>query len=337
MPAVQHRFPTAWLAALGVTLMSLCAPAARAAEAAPAPRVAQQRFQAPGFYRSFVGTAELTALSDGTHPFPVDTVMRGLTPEDITAGLRREFLAVPLQGSINAFLINTGRRLILIDAGAGALYGDCCGQVEAQLRAAGYRPEQVDAVYLTHLHKDHVGGIVDGGRMRYPNAVVYASRRDLDYWTSPAEQARAPAYLSSFFDAASAALRPYREAGRLKAVEGAPLPDDGLEALPTPGHTPGHLSYRFTQGNASVLVWGDLVHVAALQLPHPEITVQYDSDGPAARSSRERLFAAVAAQRQLVAAAHIAFPGLGHLQPDGAGYRWVPMNYDARPSPAVGP
>lgn len=330
-----------------VTAMALgvCGPF-RAAQATPdegsapsstATPIPYAAFQAPGYYRTFVGTVEVTALSDGTHPFPVETVMRGIDAEAIKSGLEREFLKAPVQGSINAFLLNTGRRLILVDAGAGSLYGECCGQVEAHLRAGGYRPEQVEAIYLTHLHKDHVGGITDRGRMRYPNAVVYASSRDLDYWSSPSEKAHAPDYLGSFFDAAVEALKPYRAAGRLRPIDAATARSDGLEVLATPGHTPGHTSYRISGGGASIVIWGDLVHVAALQLQQPEVTVQYDSDGRAARASRERLFAIVAHERQLVAAAHVAFPGLGRLQSAASGYRWVPLNYDASPGPAGKP
>jgi len=316
------------LLAAGLLGLALLGMAGVTPARAAAPKV---EGQAPGFYRTTLGDVEITALSDGTHAFPVTTVMQGVTPKQLEAALRYDFLAPPVAGSINAFLINTGKRLVLIDSGAGLLYGDCCGRLQAHLRAAGYAPEQIDAVYLTHLHKDHVGGITRNGVMQFPNATIYVSAHELAYWTSPAAKAAAPDFLSSFFDAAVAALQPYQQAGRVRTIEApGPLADDGLEAIATPGHTPGHLSYVLHRGDQTLVVWGDIVHVASLQLPRPEITVKYDSDAAAARRSRTELAGQVVQRRYLVAAAHVAFPGLGHLRraPQGRGYEWVPLNYD---------
>lgn len=150
----------------------------------------QVRTQAPGFYRMMLGDIEVTALSDGTHPFPVDTVMAHVSAPAIARDLARAGLSAPVQGAINAFLLNTGTQLILIDTGAGALYGDCCGKLLANLRAAGYRPEQVDQVFLTHMHKDHVGGILEGSAMAFPHAVLRVNQADAAYWLSAASRTR---------------------------------------------------------------------------------------------------------------------------------------------------
>lgn len=286
----------------------------------------------PGIYRFKVGQLDVTALSDGTHPFPVDTVMQGTSPTQIGEALDREFLGRPPAGSINAFLIHTGKKLILVDAGAGALYGDCCGQVERHIRAAGYLPEQVDLVLLTHLHKDHVGGIISKGRAVFPNAIVRASKADIDYWNSEAAKERAPAFLSTFFDAAAMSLAPYKASGHLQAITGAGPLEDGVEVVTSPGHTPGHLSYAFSSQGQTLLVVGDLVHVGALQLPHPQITVSYDSDAVAARESRISLLSSAAENRTLIAAAHLSFPGVGHIRKVGTAFEWVPLNYEAGPA-----
>jgi glyoxylase-like metal-dependent hydrolase (beta-lactamase superfamily II) len=293
----------------------------------------QLRAQAPGWYRIMLGDFEVTALSDGSHTFPVDTVMQGMGPEAIAGALAREELRVPLQGSINAFLVNTGKRLILIDTGAGRLYGPCCGRLLASLRAAGYRPEQVDLVLLTHLHKDHVGGILQDGRPAFPNAVVRAARPDADYWRDPEQQARAPDFLSSFFDSARAALAPYAAAQRFQAFDPASEQEltPGIRARALPGHTPGHTGYLVQSQGKSLLVWGDIVHVAAIQLGHPEVTLKYDSDAADARRARRDLLERAAAGHLLVGAAHIAFPGLGHVRREGGGYAWIPLNYEADP------
>ncbi|MBW0448720.1 MBL fold metallo-hydrolase [bacterium M00.F.Ca.ET.228.01.1.1] len=293
----------------------------------------QMKYQGPGFYRLMLGKFEVTALLDGTHPFPIDTVVEGVSRDEIARDLARDFLSAPVQGSINAFLINTGIKLILIDSGAGVLYGDCCGKLLANLRAAGYRPEQIDEVLLTHLHKDHVGGIVANGAPAFPNAIVRASRSEADYWVDPANRSKAPDFLGTFFDAARASIAPYAAAGRFKPFDGDVELDAGIRALALPGHTPGHTGYLVESGGQHLLVWGDIVHVAAIQLQNPTASVEYDSDAAAAQASRRRALELAADQRYLIGAAHIAFPGLGHIRRNGATYDWVPVNYEAAPGP----
>lgn len=287
--------------------------------------------QAPGFYRMQLGAFQVTALSDGTHPFPVDTVMTNISQQQALQDLADADLKLPVQGSINAFLINTGSKLILIDSGAGALYGDCCGKLLDHLRAAGYRPEQVDEVLITHLHKDHAGGINAQGRAVFPNAVLRLSQAEADYWLDPANKARAPAFLASFFDAAQAAVGPYRTAGRLQPYRDFGPLETGIEALPAPGHTPGHASYLITSEGQQLLVWGDIIHVAPIQLPHPTATVKYDSSAADAQATRAALLQRTSSQHLIVAAAHIAFPGLGHIRQRHGEYTWVPVNYDETP------
>ncbi len=327
-PILRPRATLATIAA-ALALLGAAAPVSSARAAAPLAAV-----QAPGWYRTMVGAFEVTVLSDGTHAFPIDTVMTGIDAPDIARALARQELRQPVQGSINAFLVNTGSRLVLIDTGAGSLYGDCCGRVLANLRAAGYRPEQVDLVLLTHLHKDHVGGILADGKPAFPNAVVRAARADADYWRDAASKARAPQFLSSFFDAAAAALAPYEAAGRFLPFDPAAAAEvaPGIRALAEPGHTPGHAGYLVESRGQALLVWGDVVHVAALQLDHPGAAVKYDGSRDDAVATRKALLERAAAQHLLVGAAHVAFPGLGHLRRDGAGYAWIPLNYEGDPA-----
>ena len=306
--------------------LPLALPAASVHAAAP-----QQHTQAPGWYRMMLGDFEITALSDGTHAFPIDTVMRGMTPAQIGKDLAEADLTAPVQGSISAFLVNTGKKLILIDAGAGVLYGNCCGRLLDNLRAAGYQPEQVDEVLLTHLHKDHAGGIVSDGKRAFPNAVVRLSQQEADYWLDPASKATGPAFLATFYDAAVASTAPYIAARRFSPYASYGEITPGITAMPAPGHTPGHAMYMVKSGAQQLLVWGDIVHMAALQLPHPEATVQYDSEQDVARTTRAQLLKQLGKDHVLVGAAHIAFPGLGHLRQDGQRYAWLPVNYDGLP------
>ena len=292
----------------------------------------QVQTQAPGWYRTMLGRFEITALSDGTHTFPVDTVMTGVTPAAVDAALANNDLHRPVQGSINAFLVNTGTQLVLIDTGAGALYGACCGKLLANLRAAGYRPEQVDVVLLTHLHKDHVGGVVADGKPAFPNAVVRAAGADADYWLSRDQRAAAPAFLTSFFDSAAASLAPYTAAGRFQPFAPGAALVPGIRAVAEPGHTPGHSGYLVEDGGQALLVWGDVVHVAAVQLDQVQATVKYDTSAPDARATRAGLLERAAREHLLVGAAHVAFPGLGHVRREGAGFAWLPLNYEGDPA-----
>lgn len=312
------------LAALLAQALPLAAPARAAAP--------QVRTQAPGYYRLMLGQFEVTALSDGTHPFPVETVMTNIAPGQVLHDLADAALAPPVQGSINAFLINTGKRLILIDAGAGALYGDCCGRLLANLRAAGYRPEQVDEILLTHLHKDHAGGVMAGGAAAFPNATLRLSQAEADYWLTPANKAAAPDFLASFFDSAADAVAPYIGAGRFKPYARFGVLGAGVEALAAPGHTPGQAMYLIDGGGQQLLVWGDIVHMAPVQFPHPDATVKYDSVDTAAQATRRAVMQLAVSRQLLVGAAHIAFPGLGHVRARGAVYEWLPLNYDGMPA-----
>jgi glyoxylase-like metal-dependent hydrolase (beta-lactamase superfamily II) len=304
------------------------------AGAAPLPGLAaapQVHTQGPGYYRMMLGDFEITALLDGTHPFPVDTVMTNIAPGTVAQDLAREQLSLPLQGSINAFLINTGTTLILVDTGAGLLYGDCCGKLAGNLRAAGYQPEQVDQVLLTHLHKDHVGGVIQAGNMAFPHAVLRVNQQEADYWLSAANKQQAPDFLASFFDSAVATTAPYIAAHRFQPFKNDEQLAPGVRATTARGHTEGHTTFTVTSRGQTLLLWGDIVHVAAIQLQHPGATVKYDSDAGAAEQSRRELLARAAAGHLLVGAAHIAFPGLGRLRQNGATYDWIPVNYETPP------
>ncbi|CAO3426323.1 MBL fold metallo-hydrolase [Azospirillum endophyticum] len=328
---MKRYFHPALLAlALVPALGTLAIPAAPVQAAAP-----QQRTQAPGFYRMMLGKVEITALLDGTHPFPVHEVMQGIGTAGADALLERSDLHAPVEGSINAFLVNTGDRLVLIDSGAGVLYGKDGGHLMGNLRASGYAPEQVDEILLTHLHRDHVGGVDAGGAMAFPNAVIRVDRRDSDFWLDPKNRAKSPDYLGPMFDGAIASLRAYIAAGRLKPFDGEAhlLPE--IDAIPGPGHTPGHTIYRIRSEGQTLLAWGDIVHVAAIQFPKPDATVKYDSDAVSAERQRERLFADAAKNGAWIAAAHISFPGIGHIRRDDGGYSWLPANYTTVLEPAT--
>jgi glyoxylase-like metal-dependent hydrolase (beta-lactamase superfamily II) len=316
---LKSALATALLPAMAIML-------APVASLASAPMAAQR--QAPGFYRIHVGRFEVTALLDGTHMFPVDQLAVGAKPGEADNLLAQRYLASPVEGMINAFLVNTGDRLILIDTGAGDLYGKEAGGLSEALRASGYAPEQVDDIFITHLHEDHVGGLVKDGRMVFPNAIVHVSKRDYDFWTDDKNQAGVSALLKPFFPAVQGVLRPYSAIGHVvpfDAAEADLIP--GLRPVAAPGHTPGHTTYLLHDGKDAMLFWGDTVHVAGVQFDDPHVAVKYDWKVPAAIASRDTLYAEAVKNGWWIAAAHISFPGLGHIAAKGANaYTWIPAN-----------
>ncbi|MDB5528430.1 MAG: fold metallo-hydrolase [Devosia sp.] len=317
MPRQSTRLSFAALALASITL-------ATAPSFAAGPL---QTTSAPGYYRIMVGAYEVTALSDGTVDLPVDQLLTNITPDAVKADLAASFETTPLETSDNAFLINTGDKLILVDSGAGGLFGPTLGKLLSNLEASGYRPGQVDEVLLTHLHPDHVGGLVAEGKAAFPNATVYAAKADADYWLSQANLDAAPDEQKGFFQGAIASLQPYVDAGRLQTFEGSAEIAPGVHSMALPGHTAGHSGYLVESEGQSLLIWGDVVHVEAIQFAHPDVTIGFDSDAGEAAGERAKAFADVVEHGYLVAGAHLSFPGLGHVRKQGDAYQWVPANY----------
>ena len=301
----------------------LAFPAAIIQAAAP-----QIKTQAPGYHRMMLGDFEVTALSDGTVALPVDKLLTNTTPAQVGKALAASFLKAPVDTSVNAYLINTGTKLVLIDSGAAGLFGLTLGNLLANLKAAGYQPEQVDEVYITHMHADHVGGLMAGDKPAFPNAIVRADRHDADFWLSAANLEKAPAETKGFFQGAQASINPYVTAGKFKPFDGNTELVPGVRAVAARGHTPGHSTFLVESKGQKLALWGDLMHVAAVQFANPAVTIQFDVDSKAAAAQRKRAYAEAATQGYLVGSSHLSFPGIGHLRADGKGYRFVPLNYN---------
>jgi glyoxylase-like metal-dependent hydrolase (beta-lactamase superfamily II) len=290
----------------------------------PAPQV---KTQAPGYYRMMLGDFEVTALSDGTVDLPLPRLLVGKTPEETLKALAKSFLNGSVETSVNAYLINTGSKLVLIDAGDPPGLRPTLGKLLTNLKAAGYQPEQVDAVFITHMHRDHVGGLASNGKPLYPNATVHVDRHDADYWLSQANMDKAPEAFKSFFKVAMDSIGPYANAGKFKPFDGDTELVPGIRASAAPGHTPGHTAFVVQSKNQKLVLWGDMLHSEAVQFAEPSVSIAVDVDAQAAASQRKRAFTEAAQQGYWIGASHLSFPGLGHLRADGSGYVWVPANY----------
>ncbi len=289
----------------------------------------QLKTQVPGYYRLMVGGAEVTALYDGF--LEVDrSMLKNASPAEVQRLLARMFAATPkLQTAVNTFLINTGDKLVLVDTGAGKLFGPTAGNILANLRASGYQPAQIDVVLLTHLHPDHLGGLIDAeGRPVFAKAEVRVSRTEADFWLSTEAAAKAPEGSRPFFKMAREAAAPLIAAGKWGTFGWGDEVVPGLKAVEARGHTPGHAAYLLESGGQRLLLWGDAVHSPAVQFARPSVTIEFDVDQKQAAATRRQLFEQAARSAELVAGAHLPFPGLGHVRAEGAGgYAWVPVEY----------
>ena len=283
--------------------------------------------QAPGVYRLKVGAFEVTVLSDGN--LAID---RNLFVGD-AAGcdklLDKAFLpqgAIPT--CVNEWLINTGDRVVLVDAGGGSSFAPTLGKMHGNLAVAGVDPRMVDAVIITHMHPDHIPGLLGkDGSMMFPNAVVHVNADEYAFWTSEQNSAKAPDEFKVFFDLAKAAIKPYADAGKMQTFRDGAQFAPGVTAAAAPGHTVGHTMVRVSSGGSDLLIWGDIVHCAALQFAEPERAIAFDADPAMAIANRKKVFDMVASDRLLFAGAHLPFPGVGHAARSGSGYAYVPMTH----------
>jgi glyoxylase-like metal-dependent hydrolase (beta-lactamase superfamily II) len=277
--------------------------------------------QTPGIYKRRVGDALVTTINDGYLDVPLEA-FHGVTSGEMQSAMRDAFRSVPPRVTVNAFVIETVGRTILIDAGGGANFTPSMGLLRDNLEAAGFTPADVDTVLLTHIHPDHSNGLLGpSGEGMFARAEVVANAADIAFWSDPGLRDGRFAAAMPFIDSASALLSVYRrQLCPREAGEGAPF----VTLLPLPGHTPGHSGYCVESAGESLVIWGDTVHVPEMQVSHPQITSEYGIDESLAAESRRRLFQLLAAERLLVAGTHLHVPAFAHLLVNGDAYRLVP-------------
>lgn len=311
-----------YLLTLGVTALLALTPLAHA----EAPKV---QTQVPGYYRMQLGQFEITALYDGA--IELDTMLlKNASATDLRRLLSRMFVGNPkMQTAVNAYLINTGSHLVLVDTGAAKLFGPALGYVLQNMKAAGYEPAQVDTVVITHLHGDHIGGLNDaGGQPLFTNAKIFVSQGDNDFWLSQKIADDSPAKAQPFFKMARDTAAPYLARGQWQTFAEGSVLAPGIKAVKANGHTPGHTAFAVESEGQELLIWGDLVHAHAVQFAKPGVSIEFDVDQKQAIATRRSIMKAMAAGKSLVAGMHLPFPGIGHVRADGKGsYSWVPIEF----------
>lgn len=264
------------------------------------------------------GEIEAAAVSDGIFHTSYDRLRNIDHDKAVQLVGRAGTGASAVHIQVNAFVVKFGGRLILVDAGSGSTLGPTLGKLADNLRLGGIEPSAITHVLLTHLHPDHVNGLVDeADRPIYPNAEILVHEDDARFYFDRAVDARDADFARRSSSAARRVLTPYLQQLR-RIKDGEALP--GISAHLQAGHSPGHTGWLMQSGRATVLFWGDIVHIGSIQFAHPEVTSTFDLDQNAAADARRRVFDWTATDRIAVAGAHLDLPGFGYVARRGTGY-----------------
>jgi glyoxylase-like metal-dependent hydrolase (beta-lactamase superfamily II) len=280
--------------------------------------------QSQYFYRFNLGAAEVTVVSDGPLSLgdPKGT-FTGVPDDDIRKMLSDNFLPpTNILLEQNSPVLNMGDKLVLFDTGLGTAtgFGTATGRQQKSLKEAGIKPEDVDAVVISHAHPDHVGGIVDdNGKLLFPNAQYYMPQSDLEFWT---DEKKMDGPLKDFIAIARKNLLPVRD--RILFYKDGQEFLPGIQALATPGHTVGHTMFMITSAGKSFAYLADLTHHPILLLEKPRMEFSYDTDPKQAVDSRVRMLDMLAANKIAVLPYHYPWPGLGHVVKSGEGFHYLP-------------
>ena len=315
-----------------VTAIAATLPLSRIASASPTVSAISpvRTGQVPGIYRTKVGSMEITSILDGGMELGLGLFLKA-TPDEAEKLQREAFVTPgPVRAYVNAFVINTGSKIILVDSGGGSMMGPTLGRLQQNLFAAGFRPSDINEILLTHAHIDHVSGLVNAaGLPVFPQAQVRINDIELQYWYDDEIMGKALKETQPLFRGARRALDPYKNASLIQTFKmGADL-GNGITTVDLSGHTPGHTGFRFSDGADQLLIWGDIVHAPVLQFAHTDWAIAFDVDAAKATETRKKILDQVSTDRIRIAGMHLSFPAIGHAAKAGRRkYEFVPQVWE---------
>jgi glyoxylase-like metal-dependent hydrolase (beta-lactamase superfamily II) len=289
-----------------------------------------------GYYRFEIGSLKATVISDGygNVPFwPIFAANQQAASTEIF--LRENRLSPTPQFTNNLLVVDTPTDRVLVDTGFGDVLGPSSGQfpwMVQNLERAGIPTESITMVIITHVHLDHVAGIITKSSNHvFPNAKYVIVDDELAYWTgnrfeSDINASQAPEeFKKAAIYAAKTYLPPIRQ--RMQVMRPGAEVAPGIELVPAPGHSPSHTAVRFSSENTDLIHMADVAHRSDSGLQHPEWSIIFDFDPEQAIATRKRILSQVAADRTLVMGYHFPFPGLGYVETAGSAYRWSPIQW----------
>jgi glyoxylase-like metal-dependent hydrolase (beta-lactamase superfamily II) len=326
MPRSPIAFNTFLVALTACALVACSKPAEAPKEEAAAtpPPAAETPPPKPKDAQQFkIGELEAWAVRDGALEFPNDQKVFGLgkTPDEVNAVLAAANLPTDkLQLGLQPLAVKSGDKVLLFDTGAAGNFGPGNGLITASLEEAGIQPAAVTDIFISHVHGDHVGGLVNAeGALQFPNATIHISKNEWKFLTTMKPDLAKMLGLGAR-DALVAAMKPKVDA----FAPGAELVPGVVKAVDVKGHTPGHSAYRITSGTDSVLYIGDSMHHSVISVQKPDWVMAFDADQKAGAASRVALVDELAKSGERVFAVHFPFPGIGRIQKQGDTAVWVP-------------
>lgn len=314
---------------VGSALSALAAPAlmTRAAFAQAETSMDINHAMPPETNRFQLGDFEVVVIKDGSRVSdkPGETFGTDQTPETVSALLTQNFL--PADKFVNGFspvLINTGKDVILFDTGMGEQgRANGMGRLSEGMMAAGYSPEDVTIVVLTHMHGDHIGGLIEKGKPAFTKARYIAGQREYDFWTDPA-RAGTPAEAGQ--KGVLANVKPLTDKTTFLSDQGGDVVS-GIRGEAAFGHSPGHMIFHVESKGKRLLLTADTANHFVLSLQRPDWEVKFDMDKAKAAATRKRVFDMAATERVAFLGYHMPFPSVGYVEKLDTGYRFVPKSY----------
>lgn len=283
----------------------------------------------PRHWRVRLGAFELTTIADSEvfidGPYPL--IGANAAEEDVRRLMRESLLPEHrYQPGFSPLIVNTGREVVLFDTGNGAngfVPRPAGGWLAAGLAPAGFKPEEVDVVVLSHGHPDHVGGLIEDGRPLFPNARYCIGAVEHDFWAPPAKHTGDIEKFAAVYRANTGPV-----AGRFTFLKPGDDVVPGVRALEAYGHTPGHLTFLIESEGKAIYFWGDCAHHQVASLARPDWHCVFDIDREQGAATRKRVFDQLATDRTPVVGYHMPFPSIGYVERTGPGaYRWLAHTY----------